>query len=79
MALHHAFKTAALHHADGVDEITGREQRRSDDVAGLESFEKSRNSRMRLHGDTALLLDMTEQGLGEALFLLVIETELDEL
>ena len=44
---------------------------------GFTSLEKSRNSRMRFTAAPFCFLDMAEQRLGQTLFLLVVEAELD--
>ena len=76
MALHHAFKAAALGDADGVNEIAGREQRRADDVAGLHFLGEIAEFLDAFHRHAVVFLDVAEQRLGQALFLLVVEAEL---
>ena len=76
MALHHAFKTAAFRDANRVHKIAGRKQRRADDVAGLHFLGEIPEFLDAFHRRAVLLLDVAEQRLGEALFLLVVEAEL---
>ena len=76
MALHHAFKTAALRHANGVHEITGSEQRDPDDIAGFHIFGEITKFLDAFDRRTVLFFDMTEKRFGNALVFLVVETEL---
>ena len=77
VALHDAFKAAALRDADGVHEIAGRKQRRADDVAGFHFLGKIAEFRDAFDRRAVVFFDVAEQRLGHALFLLVVEAELN--
>src|SRR6185369_4564811 len=77
MAFDNAFETAALHDADGIDEIAGSEQRRADDVAGFDFLREIAEFLDAFDRGAVLLLDVAEERFGDARFFLVVETELD--
>ena len=77
MPLHDAFKTAALGDADGVHEIADGEQRRADDIAGLHFLGEIPEFPDAFDGHAVLFFDVAEHRLGDALFLLIVEPELD--
>src|SRR5204862_305967 len=77
MPLDDTFEALAFRGADGIDEIARREQRGPDDIAGFHFLREVPKFLDAFDRDAAELLDMTEQRFGEALFLLVVEAQLD--
>ena len=77
MALYHAFKTTALGDADGVDEIAHGEEVCIDRFARLDLFREVAELLHLFVGGGAELLEMAEQRLGDAMFLLLVQAELD--
>ena len=77
MALHDTFEAATFGRADGINEIARRKQRWPDDIAGLHVFGEITELADAFHRHAVLFLDVTEQRLRQALFLLVVKTELD--
>jgi len=71
------FETAAFGDPDGVDIVAGSEDRRAEDVARLHFFGEVAEFPDALYRDTILFFDMAEQRFGDAMLLLIVETELN--
>jgi hypothetical protein len=65
MALHHAFKTAALGGADGVHKITGRKQRRGRRCRRASLPWRNCGIPDAFDGRAVVFLDVAEQRLGQ--------------
>jgi hypothetical protein len=77
MPLHNALESASLGHADGIHKISGRKQGRAHGVTGFHFLAEVAEFLDAFHWCAVEFLDVAEQRLGEALFLLVVETKLD--
>src|SRR5690242_9210506 len=77
MTFHHTFKAAPFGRADGVNIVAGGKQIRANGFTGFDFLGEVAEFADALHGLAAVFLDVSEQRLGQALFLLVVETELD--
>jgi hypothetical protein len=71
------FKAATFGGADGIHEIADGKQIRAEDIAGFDFFGEVAEFLDAFDGEGVVLFDVTEQGFAEALFFLVVETELD--
>src|ERR1041385_126924 len=76
VALDDALEPLALRHADGINEIADGKNIRTDNVARLHVEGEVAELADALDRRAVEFLDVTEDGFGEALFLLIVETEL---
>ena len=73
----HAFKPAALGHADGVHVIAGGKEIGAQNIAGFDFLAEIAEFADAFDGDPVEFLDVTEQGFGHAVFFLVVKPELN--
>ena len=77
MTFHHTLKAATLGDADGIDKIALGENAGADDVAGFDGKGEIAEFAHTLRRRRAKFLEMSQQGFDDAMFLLIIEAQLD--